>query len=305
MTPNISVLINLYNYGQFIAEAIDSVLAQKHPADEIIIVDDGSTDEGPQIVEEYASKHTNLKLLRKENGGQLSCFEQGFEASSGDIVLFLDADDVWEPSHLANISRAFQENPDVDLIFTEYRKFGTANDRHTPYSKSIHLGQNIISTLFSRKYYGSITSANAFRRQALIPLFPVTSEVRTLCRINADAWLVFGLSIFGGNSYYLSSDTVRYRIHGDNNYQNSDKNIAKRFDEVLLQRRIIEQLRVKADIPFSIKYEFHHEFETKPSPSKRCYKQALNSLSLLNLSMIKGFKMRQRIARHYRKFGTP
>ena len=89
-------LISNYNYRRYIADAVDSALAQTAPLDEIIIVDDGSTDDSQELVRRQYGHHSSVKLVVKKNQGQLSCFNEGFRRSTGDIIFFLDADDVYE-----------------------------------------------------------------------------------------------------------------------------------------------------------------------------------------------------------------
>src|SRR5437764_1069566 len=89
--PDVSVIINNYNYGRFLAEAIESALSQTLPATEVIVVDDGSTDNSPEVIGRYEGR---IRSIMKSNGGQASALNAGFGASSGDVVIFLDADDV-------------------------------------------------------------------------------------------------------------------------------------------------------------------------------------------------------------------
>ena len=91
-----SCIVTSYNYGRFVAEAVESILRQTVPMDEIIVVDDGSTDGTPEMLRaRYADGC--IKLIEKRNEGQLSCFNRGFEESTGDLIFFLDADDLYEP----------------------------------------------------------------------------------------------------------------------------------------------------------------------------------------------------------------
>ena len=90
----ITVVIPLYNGRDFIREALDSVLAQTLSPDEIIVVDDGSTDDGPDIVADMALSHS-ITLLRKANGGQSSARNVGIAHANGDLIALLDQDDAW------------------------------------------------------------------------------------------------------------------------------------------------------------------------------------------------------------------
>src|SRR5713226_5361501 len=98
-SPVVTALINAYNYGQFIEEAIESVLTQHFPSDEmeILVVDDGSTDDTFERVKKYGER---VRYLHKQNGGQASALNCGFAEARGEIVAELDADDVWRPEKL-------------------------------------------------------------------------------------------------------------------------------------------------------------------------------------------------------------
>ena len=107
--PTISTIIPLYNGAAFIEQAIRSVLAQTAPAHEIIVVDDGSTDDGPAIVEGLG-KAERIRLLRKVNGGQSSARNHGATQATGDLIAFLDQDDLFYPDHLEMLSKPFAEH---------------------------------------------------------------------------------------------------------------------------------------------------------------------------------------------------
>src|SRR5207248_11792671 len=91
--PLVSILINNYNYGRFLRDAIDSALRQTYTNTEVIVVDDGSTDDSRQIIAGYGSR---IVPVLKENGVQASAFNAGFAASKGQWICFLDPAVVWQ-----------------------------------------------------------------------------------------------------------------------------------------------------------------------------------------------------------------
>jgi len=110
----ISVIIPLYNGERFIEQALRSVIQQSVPPEEIIVVNDGSSDRGPQIVERLAAEHP-IRLLYKENGGQAAARNFGIAHSGGELVALLDQDDVWYPNHLAELLKPFAKPRDREL----------------------------------------------------------------------------------------------------------------------------------------------------------------------------------------------
>jgi glycosyltransferase involved in cell wall biosynthesis len=111
---SIVAIIPLYNGARWIEQSIASVLAQTLPPDEFIVVDDGSTDEGPAIVERLAKQHP-ITLLRKPNGGQSSARNYGVAHSTSAVIALLDQDDVWYPHHLETLIKPFREPRGIPL----------------------------------------------------------------------------------------------------------------------------------------------------------------------------------------------
>lgn len=112
--PLASIIINNYNYGRFLPAAIDSALNQTYNNIEVIVVDDGSQDNSKDIMLDYGQQ---IVPIFKENGGQASSYNVGFSASQGDIICFLDADDVFLPSKVAEIVETFNTCKDLDWCF--------------------------------------------------------------------------------------------------------------------------------------------------------------------------------------------
>ena len=112
--PRIVTIIPLYNGERYIKEALESVFAQRLQPDEIIVVNDGSTDNGPRVVEELATQH-HITLLHKENGGQSSARNFGVAHSKCELIALLDQDDIWYPNHLERLIKPFLQSSDREL----------------------------------------------------------------------------------------------------------------------------------------------------------------------------------------------
>ena len=91
----ISIIVPVYNVEPFISECINSILIQSYKNFELILVNDGSTDNSPTICEQYASKDKRIKVIHKANGGLSDARNWGLKFSSGEYVVFLDSDDYW------------------------------------------------------------------------------------------------------------------------------------------------------------------------------------------------------------------
>ena len=144
MSPLVSIITPNYNCARFIAQTIESVLAQTYTNWEMLIVDDCSTDGSYEIAQEYAQKDSRIKVLRNEkNSGAAVSRNRAIEASSGEYVAFLDSDDLWLPEKLERQLKFMQEN-NCDFCFTEYEHIDEEN-------KGLHQIANVTKHLSYRK----------------------------------------------------------------------------------------------------------------------------------------------------------
>lgn len=120
MPPTISAVIPTFNRAKLLAEAVDSALQQTHPPDEIIVVDDGSTDNTEQVVAQYGGR---LRYIRQENSGPAGARNHGIRVASGDFIAFLDSDDLWVKDRLERQLKALAQHPGLDFLFGLEAKF--------------------------------------------------------------------------------------------------------------------------------------------------------------------------------------
>ncbi|MBY5766558.1 glycosyltransferase [Rhizobium leguminosarum] len=223
--PTISVLINNYNYGRFVARAIDSALSQQASNVEIIVVDDGSSDESRSVLEVYDNR---VKLLFQENQGQAAAMNAAVKSSSGDILCFLDADDWWAPGKLAATAAAFHSNPRASLVYHRLQPTQTdGSPAFKPIPRTLCSGN--LSPLLARSagwWPFPMTSAIAVRRSA----WDAAGDIPEQFRMSADAWLT-GIHPFLGSVVALSDPLGFYRIHNNNWYRPVD-------DAAMLRRRM-------------------------------------------------------------------
>ncbi|WHO77216.1 glycosyltransferase [Rhizobium sp. BT03] len=223
--PALSVLINNYNYARFLGRAIDSVLSQDARNVEIIVVDDGSTDQSRAVLEAYDSR---VKVIFQENAGQAAAINTAVGSSMGEILCFLDADDWWAPGKLSATAAAFRANPQASLVY--HRLQPTLVDG-TPTSKPIPrtLCSGALSSLLARSagwWPFPMTSAVAVRRSA----WDAAGAIPEQFRISADAWLV-GIYPFLGDVIAMPDPLGFYRIHNNNWYRSTE-------DAATLRRRM-------------------------------------------------------------------
>jgi len=113
--PLVSGIIPCYNRPEYVAQAIESALAQTYPALEIIVVDDGSTDDTPAVLERYADR---VRIVRQANAGTAAARNAGIRASSGKYLAWLDSDDTWLPEKIAAQVAVLEQFPEVGVVYT-------------------------------------------------------------------------------------------------------------------------------------------------------------------------------------------
>ena len=119
MTPSVSVVIPTYNLATFLPGAVEGVRAQGWDDLEIIVVDDGSTDETAGALESLAKENASLRWFRQENAGAAAARNRGIEESRGEFVAFLDADDLWLPGKLDAQFEALANKPEASFSYTD------------------------------------------------------------------------------------------------------------------------------------------------------------------------------------------
>jgi glycosyltransferase involved in cell wall biosynthesis len=249
--PRISVIVTCFNYAQYVCQAIDSVADQIYPHFSCVVVDDCSTDESFVLIQEWMKSRDDprFRLVRNAtNKGQMGSFAVGLDASEGDFVAFMDADDVWFPNFLAShimvhLNRVqFAAFSSSDLV--QINKHGTMLGGSTFPPELINTPRKgasarLLDEDFSRfdgetlsldgpldvRYYfagfgvwhWSVTSGMVFRRPMVELLMPKDAEPVGL---SADAYLAI-LSHFFGGSFVIKNALGAYRRHGKNGFSNA------------------------------------------------------------------------------------
>jgi len=116
----ISIIITLYNLESYIEEAVRSALNQTYPNTEIIVVNDGSTDNSLDILKTFGNK---IKVITQENGGLGKAMNTGIKAASGEMLAFLDGDDIMAPDRLSLQVSEFHKNPELEVTFGRVKQF--------------------------------------------------------------------------------------------------------------------------------------------------------------------------------------
>jgi glycosyltransferase involved in cell wall biosynthesis len=120
--PTVSALVAVYNYEQYVAQAIESALTQEYPPEllDVVVVDDGSTDGTADVVNEFVHRFPNrVRLIQQANGGAACAADRAIAEAKGDLLAFLDADDVWLPDKTRRQVTMLESRPELGLVFSE------------------------------------------------------------------------------------------------------------------------------------------------------------------------------------------
>ncbi|MEW5860883.1 MAG: glycosyltransferase family 2 protein, partial [Cyanobacteriota bacterium] len=212
------------------SEAIDSVLNQTYPHIEVIVVDDGSTDNSREVIASYQDK---IIPVLKENGGQASAFNAGVAATTGDIICFLDADDIALPEKVAEMVDVFRKHPDIGWCFHTLKitdvKTGAVMKRVHSDNAYTPVTEQQESEEFSREcdfraqmlkkgkasFIAPACSGLCFSSSLLKQILPL--PVYKAHKTSADRCLTF-TAISLSKGFFLDKELTIQRIHGNNAY---------------------------------------------------------------------------------------
>jgi len=228
--PLVSILINNHNYGEFLGRAIDGCLDQTYDNVEVVVVDDGSTDDSRSIIESYGDR---IRPYLQENRGQPAAVNKGYEHSRGDIIIFLDSDDKLYPEAVEEVVRVWDENTSKVQF---YMAIVDGEDRPLP-SRRPHLAMEDGDMEALVRHWGFYpsppTSGNAFARSLLERIMPVHE---TTWRSAPDVYLV-ALAPFYGRIVSIHRTLADYRVHNRN-----QSGLHGGLDPVQLRRKLQNQV---------------------------------------------------------------
>lgn len=202
----ISVVIPTYNHVRFLADAIQSALKQSYPSVEIIVVDDGSTDQTHTLVESFGER---VHYIWQENRGRSGARNAGIAAAQGEYIALLDADDFWEPTYLAIVQRVLAADPRLGAVYTGLQFVNSKGER---------LPQSCVATAPSDRLYDRLLDGEFFSPSAVLVRRSCFAQVGVFDETlraseDWDMWLrVAQLYPVAG----IAQPLLNYRVHGNN-----------------------------------------------------------------------------------------
>ena len=223
--PLVTALICNFNYGPYLARAIDSALNQTWQNLEIIVVDDGSTDNSREILKNYEGR---IRAVCKSNGGQASAFNIGIKEAQGEIICFLDSDDFWYPQKVEHIIAKYHEAPwglvCHDLLEVDVKGMNIRNVTHAQSTKTNMIPCDLQTLLVEHKlnWVFSPTSGMSLPTKIAKKLLPLPEREWRIC---ADNPLAVG-SLCHAPAGIVKKTLGAYRYHGENKFA------SKRQDQI-------------------------------------------------------------------------
>lgn len=223
MAPRVSVLIPAYNYGRFLPAALESVFAQTYSDYEVIVLDDGSTDDTAQIV----AADPRVRYLYQEHAGISAARNRLLAEAQGEFAAFLDADDLWLPEKLALQVAQLDADPDCSVVFTAVENFSLQSRDEMP-ARELALADAVVQ-------YALPT---ACMRMEVIRRIGAFSEKYTY---GEDTEWLFRLRMAGIRISCLPQKLYLRRIHGENlsltHRESTQKNILPFMADVIRNAR--------------------------------------------------------------------
>lgn len=215
----VSVLINNYNYGKFVGQAIESVLNQTYNSIEIILYDDGSTDESLSVVNKYKDL---VKIIARPNFGkghvwnQVNAVYEAFKECTGDVICLLDSDDYFFESKVKEVVAVFEQHSNVTLVQHRFQLYDDYGRKMNAEKRPIFSGVDILRAIrFTNRldFFFTQTSGLSFSRKFLEKVLPIQEdELNLLC---VDLRLA-RMAAMEGSVITLQNKLAAYRIHTTN-----------------------------------------------------------------------------------------
>lgn len=234
--PKISVITPSYNQGEYIEKTITSILDQNYPNLEYIIMDGGSTDETVDIIKKYEDRITYWQS--EKDKGQTDAINNGVARATGDIITWLCSDDYYEGNVFEKVAKAFQENPDKNLVCGNRRTWGDGID------DTLYVGLEIHPTLEETFFYGHYDQPPSFfKKEVWDEVFPLNDTLHVY--MDCEMWFRYLLKYGHEKTFHIKEIFAHGLFHAT----------SKSVNEAVPCRRVINALYTSVAEEIGIKGE--------------------------------------------------
>jgi GT2 family glycosyltransferase len=237
LLPRISVVVPNFNGELYLAECLNSVISQNYPVLELIVTDGGSVDNSVSIIESYG--HAVSRFTSEPDGGQSDAINKGIRMATGDIVAYLNSDDVLEPASLGTVASFFQSNPDVQWLAGGCRVFGDGVDTWVLRPEGWQTLSDTVTPWARPQRYVFPQSGACFMKRSLVESLGQFDET---LHYSMDMEY-YARAAFAGVSMHIVSDVLAgWRIQPNSKTVRRGIAFAGRKDEVQILRKFVDRL---------------------------------------------------------------
>lgn len=236
----ISIIVPVYNVEKYIVNCLKSIVNQDYADFELLLVNDGSTDDTEKVIKNYlADKKINWEIINKENGGQSSAKNLGFYKSKGEYVVFMDSDDVVTNDFLSSLLKPFQNNT-IDFSFCNFKYVKKQTIEIDKNNKSILFNRKELIDSFLRRKINFVLPSMMFSRDFLERNNIYSNEN---IRFSEDQMFIWDAILHSNNSVYLNKTMYGYFLREKSIMTSSPyEKILKGYDEfVLFSNRVLQE----------------------------------------------------------------
>lgn len=208
--PLVSIITPVYNGDKYISNAIDSVLAQTYKNFELIIINDGSTDNSFNIINTYLSD-TRVRYFEQNNSGVSAARNTAIEHSKGEFIGFLDQDDLWHPEKLEIQVNFLKKHPEVSLVYSDYTILNELKNQSYRLSDAASFDSSRcdVNSILTRNPIGILTVL--INKKCLIDAGPLNTRLKGTD--DYELWLILALDY---KFQFIPQSLATYRWHGEN-----------------------------------------------------------------------------------------
>lgn len=264
----LSVIVPVYNVEKYLRQCLDSIVNQTYKDLEIVIVNDGSTDNSLSIIKEYAALDNRIKVIDKENGGLVSAYTMGFKYATGEYITFVDSDDWCELDMYSQMMPKFSEY-NIDLVICAYDRVreGESNKVDLGISEGLYSDKEKFYYKINQNFISAARWNKIFKKSLLTKIF---NNLDKSVNFAEDTMLTIPYMQKVNNYYYLDKVLYHYRV--------VDNSISTRFNE----NAIFDVTKVNNAIR---RFDFDYNDDLLNQHSMELYTRLLaNIMSLRNLS---------------------